>query len=377
LLRFAPPKYEDHSARHAPATWRARVEADLAGVADAFRPLARASQMHRFRASADALKPISRVERGRGAPAWAQAGVASAGTAGQVVHAIGDVHGRYDLLRELLVGVARDRAREPGRAHLLVLLGDYIDRGPDSPLVVETLVWLSQRDPEGVCLLKGNHEQGLLDFLDGPEKGVPWLRFGGRETLAAYGVQAPDTEDAAALAGARDALLAAMPASHLRRLQTLEAMAVVGGYVFAHAGVAPGRPLAAQREAELLWIRQEFLSAARPCPKVVVHGHTWRSGAPELLEGRIGIDTGAYETGLLTAVRLDGAQRRVMQARDPDSCWAPTVVEPQLVTRPQDFRQLGWSPELSFSKTRAAPSPAEAIAPDERPLVLYGETSLR
>jgi serine/threonine protein phosphatase 1 len=216
--------------------------------------------------------------------------------------------------------------------------------------VVETLIWLTQRALADICLLKGNHEQALLEFLDAPEHAGPWLQFGGHETLEAYGVQRPDDQDAADLARARDDLLSAMPASHLRLLQGLDVMALIGGYVFVHAGLAPGRPLASQREADLLWIRGPFLEAARPCEGVVVHGHTWRAAEPELTDRRIGVDTGAYTTGVLTAIRLDGETRRVLQARDEHAGWPtrPVAAPPRLVSRPVDFREGGWSVNLAM-----------------------------
>jgi serine/threonine protein phosphatase 1 len=353
-----------------PVVWRERVAGDLAGVAEAFGPRRHGVQLHRFRSSAEPLKPVTPREAGARRPgAWP---LVAAGGAGQVIYAVGDVHGRYDLLKDLLAQIAADRAAGPEREPVLLFLGDYIDRGPESGLVLEAMVQLAARDPAGVCLLKGNHEQGLLEFLDAPDRGGPWLSYGGRETLASYGVGAPDEADPASLRQARDALLAAMPASHLRLLQTLEAMAVSGGYVFAHAGVAPGRPLTAQREADLLWIRKDFLDASRPCAKVVVHGHTWRSADPELLDGRIGVDTGAYETGVLTAVRLEGSDRRVLQARDPDARWAPPEPPPpQLISSPQDFRQLGWSVELSFSPPAEEPLRLHAPQPRERETVRW------
>lgn len=359
LARLSP---DATPSRAEPAAWRTRVDLDLAAVA-ALAPRRRPVQFQRFRSSADPLKAVAPREPGpRLTGGWPLPGPG----AGQAVYAVGDIHGRYDLLKDLLTVIATDRAADPAREPLLVFLGDYIDRGPESPLVLEALVWLVERDPTGVCLLKGNHEQGLLEFLDTPEEGGPWLRYGGRETLYAYGVEAPDESDAGWMRRARDALLAAMPASHLRLLQTLDAMAVVGGYVFVHAGVAPGRPLLSQREAELLWIRAGFLEVARPSPKVVVHGHTWRGVEPELLEGRIGVDTGAYETGVLTAVRLDGAERRVLQARDPYASWSVEEGRPRLIRRPQDFRQLDWSVELNFSQTIRVPQSKPMGAPAAR-----------
>jgi serine/threonine protein phosphatase 1 len=237
-------------------------------------------------------------------------------TAGERVYAIGDVHGCYDLLKALLGLIAADAAGAPGKRPVLVFCGDYIDRGPCSAEVVEALVCLKRRRDLQIHLLKGNHEQGMLHFLADPEAGAAWLRFGGRETLASYGVAAPEADAGGeALRAARDALLSRMPASHLSLLHELALMVVVGDYAFVHAGVRPGAPLSRQAEADLLWIRDPFLDWDRPFERVIVHGHTWRDGEPQLLGHRIGIDTGAYATGVLTAVRLEDEDVSVIQAR--------------------------------------------------------------
>jgi serine/threonine protein phosphatase 1 len=241
------------------------------------------------------------------------------GVEGQLVYAIGDIHGCYEAMKALLARIASDWvARARGRRPVLVFLGDYVDRGPQSAKVLEALVWLQRRQDVEVHLLKGNHEQCLLDFLDAPDGGADWLRFGGAETLAAYGVAAPASNDPEpAYWRARDELLERMPASHLRLLERLELMALVGDYAFVHAGVRPTTPLAAQVETDLLWIRQGFLDAPGPFEKVIVHGHTWIDAQPQMLEHRIGVDTGAYATGVLTAIRLEDGEREMLQATVP------------------------------------------------------------
>ena len=236
-------------------------------------------------------------------------------TEGQLIYAVGDIHGRYDLLKAALVQIAADCAGEAtGRLPMLVLLGDYIDRGPDSAKVLQALVWLQRRGEFALRLLKGDHEQELLAFLADPARRATWLDLGGAETLASYGVTPPGA-GAQALVAARDALLDQMPASHLQLLSELQPMAVVGDYAFVHAGVRPRRRLTAQREADLLSIRDGFLDVEGPFERVIVHGHTWLGDQPQLTEHRIGLDTGAYETGVLTMVRLDGAAVRLFQAR--------------------------------------------------------------
>ena len=247
-------------------------------------------------------------------------------TAGELIYAVGDVHGRYDLLKQLVAMVLDDwTARDPGVRPLLIFCGDYVDRGPHSAAVVEAMIWLQQRADIQACFLKGNHEAALMRFLDNPTDSAGWFRFGGIETLQSYGVSAPAPDDAAACLRARDLLLQRMPSSHLRFLERLELMLVVGDYAFVHAGVQPGVDLRGQREEDLLWIRQEFLADEGPFEKVIVHGHSWTDDQPQILPHRIGIDTGAYATGVLTAVRLCGADIGLLQARDVQPAVAEAV----------------------------------------------------
>lgn len=236
-------------------------------------------------------------------------------TGGQLIYAIGDVHGRYDLLKLLLAAIARDWARTaPDRQPVLIFCGDYIDRGGGSAHVVEALIWLKKRGDMQVHCLMGNHEQAFLRFLENPVAGRGWIELGGAETLRSYGVAPPKAEDPDAYVQARDLLTMRMPSSHLRFIEHLELMLVVGDYAFVHAGVQPGVDLRHQREEHLLWIRKEFLEDDGPFEKVIVHGHSWSSSQPQILEHRIGIDTGAYVTGVLSAVRLDGAEIDLLQA---------------------------------------------------------------
>jgi serine/threonine protein phosphatase 1 len=232
-------------------------------------------------------------------------------TEGRVIYAIGDVHGRYELLKTLLTKILTDcQESAPGERPMVVFCGDYVDRGNQSAEVLEALIWLKQRADVEVHTLMGNHEQALKQFLDSPEETRGWLRFGGSATLTSYGVRVPQSDDdLPGLMAARDSLKERMPASHAQFLDELELMLVVGDYAFVHAGVRPGVPLAQQDEADLLWIRDEFLSAKGPFEKVIVHGHSW-SGPAQVLKHRVGLDTGAYATGVLTAARLqDGAVR--------------------------------------------------------------------
>jgi serine/threonine protein phosphatase 1 len=249
---------------------------------------------------------------------WPRVHKTPATVAGELVYAIGDIHGRYDLLTAMLARIVADaRGRLRGRTPILVLCGDYVDRGPDSARVLATLDWIRRDGRVRLHAIKGNHEAGLLDFLDSPHAGAGWLGFGGDATLRSYEVEPPaDVHDAAALDRARDELLAAMPAAHLRVLQDLELMAVVGDYAFVHAGIRPGVPLAKQKAEDLLWIRGPFLDWTEPFEKRIVHGHSWAEAAPEIYDNRIGLDTGAYQTGILTAVRIEDHEVEVFQTGD-------------------------------------------------------------
>ena len=236
-------------------------------------------------------------------------------TGGRLIYAVGDVHGRMDLLEELLGMIAVDAAAtQPSEAPILVFLGDYVDRGPASRDVIDCLVRLTTLTNIEVRALKGNHEQAMMVFLVNPEFGPAWQQHGGAATLASYGVGAPPTRTPIEpWEEARLALIQAMPDTHLAFLQSLELFAEYGDYVFVHAGLRPGVPLARQVEQDLLWIREELIEERRPFEKVVVHGHT-PEAEPVFNRVRVGLDTGAYATGVLTAARLYGTEQSVLQA---------------------------------------------------------------
>lgn len=232
---------------------------------------------------------------------------------GLALYAIGDVHGRLDLLVELVERVAHDAAGHSGdEERRLVFLGDYIDRGPQSREVIDALLDLDLPNFKFVFLL-GNHEEALLAFLDGETDSVAWLTYGGVATLASYGVSIRGLPmGLKSVAELRARLRAAIPAAHFEFLRACRLSHVEGDYVFVHAGVRPGRSLVEQEREDLLWIRTEFLKSRRALPgKVVVHGHSI-SNAPEDLHHRIGIDTGAYVTGRLTCLVLRDSDRRFM-----------------------------------------------------------------
>jgi len=244
---------------------------------------------------------------------------------GQLVYAVGDVHGCYDQLRELLAQITRDwESRAKGRTASLIFCGDYVDRGPASREVLDALCWLKRRGPFNVHFLKGNHEQVMLDYIAEPVVTRVWMRWGGADTLRSYGVIPPAVDDPADKhVVARDDLLERMPASHLRFLETLELMVGIGDYAFVHAGIRPGVPLDEQVQDDLLWIRDDFLPVQEEHERVIVHGHSWKSDRPVILPHRIGIDTGAYETGVLTALRIEDGLIQILSAgkarADPES----------------------------------------------------------
>jgi len=228
------------------------------------------------------------------------------------VYAVGDIHGRLELLGRLQEKIAADAEASGASRFTVVYLGDYVDRGEDSRGVVARLA-LRPLDGFESVHLKGNHEDFMLRFLDDVEVGADWVFNGGDSTLASYGVEAPGAwAGAFALENTREALLAALPEAHLSFLQDLKLSHVVGDYIFVHAGVRPGVPLDRQRAHDLMWIRREFLDFDGDFGKVVVHGHTPVKQVDSHLN-RIGIDTGAAYGGPLTAVVLDGAERRFLQ----------------------------------------------------------------
>jgi serine/threonine protein phosphatase 1 len=236
-------------------------------------------------------------------------------TGGRVVYAVGDVHGRLDLLDPLLSTIARDvTVSRPDQTPLLIFLGDYVDRGPESAGVIDRVLSLQGRTNIETRALKGNHEEALLEFLAQPTFGPTWLDHGGGPTLAAYGVAPPAVRsDPVAWAAVRDAFALALPPAHLAFCQALELIVTVGDYAFVHAGVRPGVPLERQTEKDMLWIRGEFLASRNGFDKVIVHGHT-PTQEPQLTPFRIGLDTGAYATGVLTAARIQDDDCRILQA---------------------------------------------------------------
>jgi len=224
------------------------------------------------------------------------------------VYAVGDIHGRDDLLARLLDRIQADAYGFTG-ALKLVFLGDYVDRGVASREVLARLIGLDLPG-FGFTFLKGNHEAAMLDFLKAPDIGPDWVAFGGGATLLSYGVRA-ELVQRARFAEAREELLHNLPTDHVQFLRTLSGWLRIGDYAFVHAGIRPGLPVDRQAEQDLLWIREEFLDSRLDHGAVIVHGHTV-TDEPQVRPNRIGIDTGAYATGRLTSLVLEGTTRRFL-----------------------------------------------------------------
>ena len=223
------------------------------------------------------------------------------------LYAIGDIHGRLDLLARAVDAIARDVAAR-GPAALTVTVGDYIDRGPASRGVLDLL----RQNPFATpyAALRGNHEEMFEAFLTDPAAGLHWADNGGEETLASYGVRLRGHAPADFVQACEE-LRSQLPAAHGEFLRALKPSLGHGDYFFCHAGVRPGVPLDRQREEDLLWIRGAFLFSDADFGKIVVHGHT-PAMAPEVKANRIGIDTGAYASGRLTCVALGEGEPRFL-----------------------------------------------------------------
>lgn len=230
---------------------------------------------------------------------------------GEIVWAVGDIHGRLDLLKPLVEAIRADAAESNARRTKVIFLGDYIDRGADSRGVIRHLASLPKgRDIEW-RFLKGNHEEAMLDFLEDPTQGAKWCEYGGDATLASYGLRVPNlTHKPEAWAHLSADLDHRVTAAERRFLEDLELSLAVGDYFFAHAGARPGRQLEHQDPSDLLWIRRSFLESPDHFEKVIVHGHT-PTAEVHFDERRIGVDTKAYESGRLSAVRFEGTDRQI------------------------------------------------------------------
>lgn len=238
-------------------------------------------------------------------------------TEGQRIYAVGDVHGRLDLLTAMLERIRADLAARPHPRPRLVFLGDYVDRGPEVRGVIEALIALRGGDLP-VAFLLGNHDSYIREYLHDPEwfdRTYHWLHdnMGGNATLASYGVPGATWVDPKAT---RDAFAAAFPDAHMAFLDACELHLRIGGYLFVHAGIRPGVPLDAQSREDLIWIREPFLSSTIDFGVKVVHGHTIVP-AVEHHPNRIAVDTGAIRSGVLSCVVLEDDATALLTATGP------------------------------------------------------------
>lgn len=235
--------------------------------------------------------------------------------AGTRYYAIGDIHGRLDLYEAMIAAIEGEISATPHCDHRVVLLGDLVDRGPDSAGVIRrTQAWQQTRD---VRVLAGNHEEMFLNAFRKPEALRHFLRHGGYETALSFGLT-PHELSTLDLEALHLHYCARIPQSVRDYVAGFETMIRAGDYVFVHAGIDPAVPLAEQKRSDLLWIRRGFLDHEGALEKVVVHGHTIFDHVMDC-GNRIGIDTGAFRSGVLTALVLEGDQRRILQARASES----------------------------------------------------------
>jgi serine/threonine protein phosphatase 1 len=231
---------------------------------------------------------------------------------GDRIYAVGDIHGRSDLLDRLYRLIRADSENEPQGRRVVVHLGDYVDRGPDSRGVIDRVIAPDLPGFDNVALL-GNHDHMMRDFLRDPLTiGPGWMMNGAAATFASYGVEPPRRLDRHAFECARLALDRALPPSHRAFLKGLVPMYRDGRFLFVHAGIRPGVSPEAQSLDDLIWIREEFLDSPADHGAIVVHGHSI-TREPDFRPNRIGIDTGAYRSGRLTALRIGDGTTRVLQ----------------------------------------------------------------
>ncbi|MDU6374656.1 MAG: metallophosphoesterase family protein, partial [Bradyrhizobium sp.] len=230
---------------------------------------------------------------------------------GMRVYAFGDIHGRLDLLEALLAQVERDLAVRPVERPLFIFLGDYIDRGPASRKTIDRLSQLSRS--QECIFLKGNHEALAIRGLTDRAAFDRWMRLGGFETLVSYGVTPGflSAGPSRPVPEIQATFHAALATGHMQFFRNLQTSFALGDFFFVHAGVRPGVELSQQAEEDLLWIRSEFLDASNDFGKVVVHGHT-PTKAVEVTTNRVNIDTGAFATGRLSCLVVEGAALSVI-----------------------------------------------------------------
>ncbi|MET0241520.1 MAG: metallophosphoesterase family protein [Sphingobium sp.] len=256
---------------------------------------------------------------------------------GARIYAIGDIHGRFDLFRQALAKIEEHHSTLPVPQTLhVVLLGDLVDRGPESSRVVEFAHRLQTSTGSMICL-KGNHEEMMVRAIDG-EPGLmrAWVKAGGAATLRSYGVDVPESELDAGAATAE--LKRRVAPEVVEWMRTLPLTAQSGDYLFCHAGVRPGVPIKRQSRDDLLWIREEFLGSTVDHGAMIVHGHSVAAEL-EMKPNRIGIDTGAYRSGILSVLFLEGEKRDVISIRESEL----DPIEPDLDPAPRSAG-MGYRP---------------------------------
>ena len=230
--------------------------------------------------------------------------------AGERYYVVGDIHGRLDLFSALVDAIESDIAAQDSADIHIILLGDLVDRGPDSAGVIRlSRKWRKARN---IRILVGNHEEMFLQSFDDQDILRHFLKHGGRETLLSYGIPAKQF-NALSVDELHEKLPEIVPQEDRDYLAVFEEMIIAGDYVFVHAGIDPERPLDKQKRSDMLWIRDRFLKHEGPLPKVVVHGHTIFDDVNDR-GSRIGVDTGAFRTGVLTALVLEGVSKRAIKA---------------------------------------------------------------
>lgn len=227
------------------------------------------------------------------------------------IYAVGDIHGRHDLLDALFEKIVEDAFRfSDNRQMRVIFLGDYVDRGDNSKDVLDRLVLVKERLADQTTFLAGNHEAALLGFLRDPVKNSNWLEFGGRQTLVSYGIAPPkSTDNRPELHDVRDSFQQAI-SDHLPFLQSLQRYVQSGDVIFVHAGLDPKLPVDRQTDDALLWGNSSFLERNGYPDLRVVHGH-YDAYDPVITDTRVCVDTGAYYSGRLTAIRLDDNERLI------------------------------------------------------------------
>jgi serine/threonine protein phosphatase 1 len=228
---------------------------------------------------------------------------------GVLIYAVGDIHGRVDLLDELFTRIDADAARQPNLKTIEIFLGDYIDRGPGSREVLDRLI--ERGRTRRAVFIRGNHDTYPFHFLHNPAFLGTWGRLGGFETMMSYGMHPPVSAGPSEQGEVARAFENALPHDHRDFLQNLNPYACYGDFYFVHAGVRPGVPLEQQRKEDLLEIREPFLSCHDDFGKIIVHGHT-PAFEPDFRPNRINIDTGAYATGKLTCLVIAGNNLRIL-----------------------------------------------------------------